>query len=207
MRVTIISGSPRSEKGATELIANNLMMLLRGKAEASKIVAMNYVGRYDNVLADVLVLVFPLRSGAVPTHVMQLMADMEIYCKKGNVGPVVYVIANSSLYEAARCKNAIAIVRNWALRNGASWGGAIGLGGCHVLNSSDKVPSTCLKALVPFAKRIAAVKSKYSFETHKRDTKDIFINPSIPRFLYSLTTRNRWKQRASKNKVELGRAY
>ena len=203
MRVTLINGSPKSDNSASGVIINELVRLLRTQVDVNTIKAMNYIGHYDDIIRDTLVLVFPLYCDGVPSHLLRFMEQMYSHCQSCADKPAVYAVINAGFFEGIQCKPAMDIVKNWANRTGLVWSGGVGIGGGGMIADVQKVPfgkgpkKSIGKALDELARHIA--------EGNSMPAK--YVNHNFPRFLYRWLAHHGWKSQAKKNGTTLGKAY
>ena len=79
---------------------------------------------------DVWILSYPLYAGGVPSHMLQLMENLQAEAEKRSFGSIqVYAVAHCGLYEGMQAHPSLRMVSTWCQRAGFLYGGGISVGG------------------------------------------------------------------------------
>lgn len=184
MKITIINASPRLKKSNSEILKNYLLNYIK-ENEINEYFSFS-IKLDDNIKtdiysSDVLIFIFPLYVDSIPANLLELLIKFE---NKNIINPKtkIYCVVNNGFFEGVQNHLAISQIRCWSKKVNAQWGQGIGVGGGELLSHLEKVPlgqgplKNLGMALQKFSENILLLKSD----------KDIYIDPSYPKFLYFL---------------------
>jgi multimeric flavodoxin WrbA len=215
-KITIINGSPRGEQSGSQMFIKEIKKLLntdelniseicikdkniKGETEAT----------FKEILSsDSLLFVFPLYVDCLPSILLDFMEKLEEYVKINKEGhcPKVYAVVNCGFLEGKQNINAIHIVENFANRIGFKWRFGIGIGAGEFMKSTEnnipmqsKLKVKIYNALVELAEDIKSDKNEIR--------SNLFVSPSIPRFLFLLSGNQFWVSKAKSNNLSKKKLY
>ena len=197
----IINGSPKAKDSGSGRLIEKIGELLERKPtiyHANRLIRReNNVTELSNILkADVLLFVFPLYIDSLPAPLIKLLTIIENEAMNVNgKGPIVYAICNCGFFEPEHNRVAIDTVKNFSAHVGMSWGYGIGIGGGALVASQSKNISPKGSAANVYTVLCELGKD---IESPYKEKRDVFINPTMPRFLYKLVGNLGWYQMAIK---------
>ncbi|HBN86400.1 MAG TPA: hypothetical protein DDZ89_21460 [Clostridiales bacterium] len=205
MRLVVINGSPKKGQGTTATIIRVIKEMI--EADVEEFSAIDYYHKpdtecdstIDRILnADVLLIATPLYVDSLPMPLVVFLQSIEKrITKTGRPLLKVYGICHCGFFEAIHNKVALDILRNFCSRTGFDWqyGVSIGAGvffggNPDPLNGPAKVIYDALHELCEDIKTESDHKSS-----------NVFVQPSIPRFLYKLGGNMGWRVQAKSNGI------
>jgi multimeric flavodoxin WrbA len=205
MNVALINGSPKIGQESNSGI---LLNFLKQKIAPHNIIFNHSINRNslkeeqirEFHIMDVIVIAFPLYCDAPPSHLVQMMVQIENYSKNNTIQkrPYVYVIVNNGFYEGKQNEIALEIMKNWCDRVGFIYGQGIGHGAGEMLPYIKNVPlghgplKNLGRALDEIAKNI----------TNKQEGENIFLSPNFPYIGWKFMATNVfWNGQAKKNGI------
>lgn len=209
MRIALVNGSPKASHSASEVVLRSLRLMLPDSYEMKE-VAMRTTKVSEEDLeqlagCDALVFAFPLYFDGVPSQLLRCLVQMETYFReKPAKGILVYALVNNGFYEGEQNAPAIAMMKNWTLRSGLTWGQGVGLGGGGMLAPMENIAEGqgVKKSLGGALKTVAGnIASRNSAEP-------VFVSPDIPRIVYRVGGNMGWNSQVKAGglkKKDIGR--
>lgn len=203
MGIAILNGSPKKTEGATLVIINLVKEILGEDIEVFQ--GIDFLGKtererkivIDNILkADTLLIAFPLYVDSLPMPLIKTLEAIEKESKNLSL-PKVYGISQCGFYEASQNKTALKIVENFCERLSLRWQFGIGIGAGVLLNHTKDIKHGPTKPIYDGICFLCKDINKNLDE--KRE--NVYISPSLPRFLYKLGGNMMWRKQAKINKV------
>lgn len=200
MKIALINGSPKAGKNNSQYFSDELEKLLLSAEIVSLRINRPQIGeQHQDVLAscDTLVFCFPLYVDAIPSQLLAVLVELEVFLRAEQVTPTVYAVVNCGFYEGSQTHIALDVLRNWAERTGLSWGRGMGIGGGEMLGQLGGVPlgkgpkASLGKALNTLAANIL----------HNEGGENLYLNPDFPRFAFLWMAALGWKRQAKANGV------
>ena len=200
MKIALINGSPKVKRSASEIILNSLKKLfdendtlLEFKLKTPKL----SIRKIEEISkCNVLVFAFPLYIDEIPAHLKDCLYQIEKYLKTNADHNIkVYTLVNCGFYEGKQNLIALSMMENWCKKAGVSWGQGIGIGGGGMLPgmagvSDGQGPKKNMwNTLNTLADNIKNFSS----------SKNIYISPNFPRFVYKLGGDAGWRQQIQAN--------
>ncbi len=84
--------------------------------------------------AQTVVFCLPLYVDGIPSHVLQFMEEMEVFCRQSGLSLRLYCIANNGFIEGRQNEPLMQNFEHFCSRTGLIWGGGVGIGGGVMLN-------------------------------------------------------------------------
>ena len=136
MKTLFINCSPKKQFCASAWFIALQRLFVRGEKVTEKLRTPADHARILTALTDARAVVFalPLYVDGIPSHVLRFMEEMEAYCKKNGLHPVVYCIANNGFIEGRQNEPLMQSFEHFCGRAGLTWGGGVGIGGGVMLN-------------------------------------------------------------------------
>lgn len=136
MTTVFINASPKKKLGASEYLLKVQRLFVRAKKIKEKLMTKADHSRILEKLkdADSVVFSLPLYVDGIPSHVLEFMEKMELFCKEHGISLKVYAISNGGFIEGKQNKGVLDVFKNFCLRSGNEWGGGIGVGGGVMLH-------------------------------------------------------------------------
>lgn len=204
MNILLTSGSPKKDSNpkisssASKTVLLGLGQYLVDMAEPDSVIthrnALDADFAEKAAACDVLVLAFPLYVDGVPSHLLNVMEQLERErILSGETA--VYAVVNCGFYEGEQCELALEMAKHWCDRCGAVWSGGLGFGGGGGLDMMDMAPMGYgpkknlgdeLKALADAVVKGDSIGFRFSH-----------IN--FPAFMYKLGAQSMWRTRAKHN--------
>jgi len=201
MKIAFIYGSPKSKYSASASLLQELKSLLDQDGIAISEYNFNKPSLNEEEMGhlkehDILVFSFPLYVDGIPSHLLNCLTQLETFFASMNEKDIkVYSIVNCGFYEGHQTKLAMEMMENWCLKAGLKWGQGLGIGGGGMMVMIKNVPmgQGPKKSLEkPFRRLANNILNGISEE-------NIFISPSIPRFLYKLAAEMGWRKSIKAN--------
>ncbi len=201
MRIAMVNGSPKLAKSNSSFMLKALEPLINPGNELThyninkKPLTKEQYSELCNM--DILVIAFPLYIDALPSHLFQMLVNLEEYMKAERKKEIyVYAIVNNGFFEGQQSHVAFEIINNWCLRCGLHFGNGIGQGAGEMMGFIENVPlgHGPLKNLGCAMKTLANNIHLRSVEKPK------LFSPNIPRFAWRFSgTHFFWNATAKKN--------
>jgi len=200
--MVIINGSPKTKNSASIMFINKVKKFLDIKPiiyHTTELILQekNSKAISDILNTDVLLFVFPLYVDSLPAPLIKVLTMIEQEAMTSNgKHPIVYAISNCGFFEAEHNRLALDILKNFSIRLGMSWGYGIGIGGGGFVTSQSKNISPKGSAA-----NVYIVLCELSKAMENKDGKklNVFVKPTIPRFLYKSSGNLGWYQMALKH--------
>ena len=200
MKIALINGSPKTGTNNSQYFADEMEKLL-SSCEVIRI-RINRPGisaQNRELLAgcDVLVFCFPLYVDAIPSQLLNVLVELELFFREKQVKTDVYAVVNCGFYEGAQTHIAFDILQNWSARAGLCWCQGVGIGSGEMLGQLGDIPlgkgpKTSLgKALNALAANIM----------QQVGGANRYVNPDFPRFGFLWMASLGWKRQAKANGV------
>jgi len=218
MNILLVNGSPKPGASAS----GSLLETLRAKlGESHRFIETDpkrgRTATREFLEQDALVIAFPLYFDALPSRLLEWMISFEALRATEDPGrsrrqaPAVFAICNCGFHEGIQTRSALRIVRNFALKNGFSWGGGLGIGSGGMVTMLEKVPERAWikrrvsEGIIWIARRIEklAMTDRAGPSTSVESVGDSlrFASHSFPRFAYILAAHAGWRSMARANGV------
>lgn len=205
MKIAFIYGSPKAKNSASASLLQELKSLL----EQEGIIISDYNFNKPSLDKeemeqlkgyDIFAFSFPLYVDGIPSHLLNCLTQLETFFASVNEKDIkVYSIVNCGFYEGHQTKLAMEMMENWCLKAGLKWGQGLGIGGGGMMVMIKNVPmgQGPKKSLEkPFRQLANNILNGISEE-------NIFISPSIPRFLYKLAAEMGWRKSIKANGLKI----
>ena len=201
MKITAISGSPKSEGSVSELIIKQVEQILGEEIQiyhAARTVQSETSPDILNIIlnADILLIVFPLYVDSLPAPLIELLTRIEQIARKGDKKPRVYSIINCGLHESEHNILALDMIKYFTERAGLSWGYGLGIGHGGMLASMGENWSKG-----PAGGVYAAIRDMVGSMREGKGGDNVYVAPKFPRFLYIAAANLGWHMQARKNGV------
>lgn len=195
--VVLLNCSFRGEKSNSNYFLGLLEQQLDVPCERISLAKMKRFDELKSKLAetDALVLGMPLYVDSVPAQVIDLMERLYEEKSEELKKLRVYVVTNLGFYEASQTKIEFAIVKNWCVKMGMTYGGGLAVGAGEMMGSlrnvpMDQGPNTEMGEAIK--KLAAAIKEGTTIE-------DIYTEPTgFPRRMYLMAAQMNWAPQAKK---------
>jgi len=183
MKIKIINGSPKTKKGISSRIIEQMEKLLEGQIETYRVMRLVHAETpqetiADVLAADILLIVFPLYVDSLPAPLIELLTRLESATCHSEAKPKVYAIV-SAAFESSQTFTALEMIEHFACRAGLPWGYGVGIGTSSLLynaggNWEKGMASGTYNVLCDMSANIK----------EKRNGQNIYTAPKFPRFLY-----------------------
>lgn len=192
MKIMIINASPKQKNSNTENFIKHLIAKFpENEAEVYKL---NEIKTGDILNCRSLVFAFPLYIDSLPSELLQFLCLLEK--SDLNKDMMVFAISNNGFIEGTQNQTALDIIKNWCNKIGLKWGQGIGIGAGEMSPVIANIP---LKKSPFFRLEDAFNSFVFNINNHI-SAENIFITPSIPKFLWRLAANNSfWLPKAKKN--------
>lgn len=205
MRIALINGSPKAKENASGWLLEYVKAQFGQDAEATTVHFRRAMAPTEEQLAeltqaDAWLFAFPLYVDGIPGHLLSVLRMLET-AGLANEQRKIYGICNCGFYEGEQNEPALDVLRNWSVKCGYVWSGAVGIGGGGAtlsLTGMGKVGEVLmkpvLKALIGFAERIEKGQMK----------ENVYVSIALPRAIYQFCAHDGWKKKIKANggKVE-----
>ena len=215
-KTVIINGSPKPKESASKMLIEKIQEFLENKPtiyHASGLVRQeDYSEELSNILnSDILLFVFPLYVDSLPAPLIKLLTIIEqeraLIEEKTSMGeqkgidinrklPIIYAITNCGFFEAEHNQIALDIIKNFSSSVGMRWGYGIGIGGGGYIASNSKHISKKGSASNVYN---AFCELGGAMENNIEKKENVFLTPTMPRFLYKFSGNLSWYLMAIKN--------
>lgn len=195
--VILLNCSFRGEKSNSNYFLGLLEQQLTVPCERIALAKMKKFDELKSKLADADALVFgmPLYVDSVPAQVIDLMERLYEEKSEELKKLRVYVVTNLGFYEASQTEIELAIVKNWCVKMGMTYGGGLAVGAGEMMGSlrnvpMDQGPNTEMGGAIK--KLAAAIKEGAAIE-------DIYTEPTgFPKRMYLMAAQMNWAPQAKK---------
>ncbi len=197
MKILFLDGSPKAQNSASV----HFLQALEQRLGQGHEIAWHNARTEDPLFtaADImgsgaLVIAFPLYVDGIPSHLLAFLEGLEKALAQYTPGTPVYALCNAGFYEARQTHLALDMMKLWCEKARLTWGQGIGIGagGMAMAAPVGKGPFTKLgMAFDELAQRI----------TQQGTARNLFIEPSFPRFLYKAMAHMSWRAQARTNGV------
>ena len=144
-----------------------------------------------------MLIAFPLYVDSLPMPLIKTLEAIEKESKNLESLPKVYGISQCGFYVASQNYTALKIVENFCERLNLRWQYGIGIGAGVLLNHTKDIKHGPTKPIYDGICFLCKDINKNLDE--KRE--NVYISPSLPRFLYKLGGNMMWRKQAKINKV------
>lgn len=205
MRIALINGSPKVKESGSGWLLSYVRKHLPEDIEGCqmhlrKAAAPTPDQMEELASADAWLFAFPLYVDGIPGHLLYVLRELE---KADLINPErkIYAICNCGFYEGAQNDPALEILKNWAVKCGYLWGGAVGIGGgggtlsfASMGKVGEMLMGPVLKALRKMADSIC----------NGRVQENNYVSIALPRAIYQFCAHDGWKKKikAAGGKVE-----
>lgn len=200
MRISIINGSPKASKSASESLINMLEGCFINQPDVLHYTASKTTdAEYAQILgSEAIILAFPLYIDAIPSNLFRLMVELERAATSSPPGgALVYAVANNGFYEGKQNRIALDIVKNWCAKAGFRYGQGVGVGSGGMIGALGGVPL----GRGPLKNLGGAFRALASNIEQRKGSENLFINPNFPKFAYAFAATSGWKSLAKANGV------
>jgi len=201
VKVAAINGSPKTKNSAGALIISQMERMLGESIQVYHALQLVCDETPADVLkdilsCDVLLIVFPLYVDSLPSPLIELLVRLESAQTNGTTTPRLFTIVNSGFFEAEQNTLALEMIEHFAHRSGLLWGYGMAIGGGGMLSSMGEnwnrgPASSIYKALRDMADAIRREKC----------SRNVFIKPVFPRFMYMIAADFGMRRLAKRNGV------
>lgn len=143
---------------------------------------------------------YPLYVDGIPGHLLQVLRHLET-AGMSNPNRKIYGICNCGFYEGEQNESALEVLRNWSVKCGYIWGGAVGIGG-----GGATLSLTSMGAIGGFFMRpVSRAVAELGQAAAKERTQEIrYVSIALPRWIYTICAHDGWKKKikAAGGKVE-----
>lgn len=198
MNITYIDGSPKT-KDSTSLY---LLKTLESKMPEGYLPSWIDVRQCQiqpllNLFekSDIIVIAFPLYVDSIPSHLLQMLEDIQPLLSSNPKSVRLYTIVNCGFYDTRQNHIALSIMKVWCKKSGFIWGQGVAAGGGGMAQAAPagRGPAGNLgKALDDLADNII----------NARTSDDLYFEPNFPRFLYKAAAHLGWINQAKKNNLK-----
>ena len=208
INLCIINASPRGRHNSrSDFIINNFINFLSDDVNVTKYYSADILkdsNLFKKIVEnDTLLLASPLYADSLPSSVLRFLYSFDDFIKKqqSNINLNVYGIINCGFLEGTQNKTALQILKNFCVRTNLNWRFGIGIGagealpGLGKINSPKGMNSKIYNALSSLA-------SSIQLENKTSPAQNLFVNPLMPKFMYTMFGNYGWKVQA-KNKFKL----
>ncbi len=211
MKISIINGSPKGKKSASQMIISSMRGFFeteddansQGELEICEMIVNKDKPQCeisDIFDSDALVLVFPLYVDGIPGHLLGFLAKLEASSEKftrADRKPIkVYAVSNCGFYEGEQANVALDIVRNWSNKLGLCYCGGIGIGGGGALQAFENMKAGRGPRAPIDNKLSSLVDSIISGNSLEKNT---YISIGMPRGLYKFGSHSGWRRSIKAN--------
>jgi len=195
MKIALINASPKVGASSSRTLMGMLSKTLSCNYETVELHKPSLSDEQLAVLSDceAWVFAFPLYIDSIPSHLLSCMCQLEEQMQNKNV--CVYAMVNCGFYEGHQTESALAVMENWCIRSGFTWGMGIGFGGGGGLGFLEAVPAGH-GPLTSLGKIQTALSEAIE---QGRSCQNLTTSIDFPRFLYKLGAEQMWKQQCASN--------
>ncbi len=136
MRTILINCSPKKRFCASAYFLSLQRLFVKGEKVKE---TLRTKADHERILhqlekADSVVFCLPLYVDGIPSHVLRFLEEMEAFCKKNDLHPNIFCIANNGFIEGRQNEPLMQVLEHFCIRSGLQWGGGVGIGGGVMLN-------------------------------------------------------------------------
>lgn len=200
MKIALINGSPKAQNGASSFLLEQLRTHLDHENKITMYHLKNPVLALDEMESliehTVWVLAFPLYVDAIPSHLLNCLVQLEEFLtSRQDKDITVYVLANCGFYEGRQNEVALEIMQNWCAKSELNWGQGVGFGSGGMLLMLDRLPF----GQVTYSSLEKTLKTLKDNLQASHSDKEIYLDASIPRFVYKLGIEIGWRRSITAN--------
>lgn len=196
MKIALINGSPKRNHSTSRFLLQELKKRLEKENPIivdhhfkTPYLSQEEIEKFTDY--DVLVFSFPLYFDGIPSHLISCLMTLEaLFTKRGNKNCLVYGMVNCGFYEGLQNRIALEILQNWCVKSNLIWGQGLGIGAGQMLSSLKNVPS----GEGPKKNLDLALRQISTTILRRSSTKNLFINPNLPRLTYKLAGEMQWRK-------------
>ena len=195
--VILLNCSFRGEKSNSNYFLGLLEQQLDVPCERISLAKMKKFDELKSKLvdADVLVLGMPLYVDSIPAQVIDLMERLYEEKSEKLKKLRVYVVTNLGFYEASQTEIELAIVKNWCVKMGMTYGGGLAVGAGEMMGSLRNVPMD----QGPNTEMGEAIKKLATTIKEGAVIEDIYTEPTgFPKRMYLMAAQMNWAPQAKK---------
>ncbi|MCL2337918.1 MAG: NAD(P)H-dependent oxidoreductase, partial [Firmicutes bacterium] len=203
-KIIAINGSPKGDNSISAMLINQISKEINIEMKTLKAIKywnspMNAADISEILLADTLLIVFPLYVDALPASLIKMLKliETELAKHKQQKKIKVFAVCNCGLYEAQQNSVALDIVQNFCVRTGLLWCYGIGIGCGGILTNKNLKWGFMRNTMRALQDIGSAIKN----DTECNSGENTFINPKMPRLFYSIGGTMGWLQQAKRNGV------
>jgi len=200
MKISMINGSQKKGESNSGIILGWLNNLLKDNHTVTMYncgtTALSPDTLKEIITADALVLAFPLFVYTMPSQTLAFLIELETTIKRERADHlIIYTIINNGFYEGKQNNVAFENIKHWCAHAGVRFGGGIGQGAGEMIAQTKDVP---LHA-GPFKNLNNALQALVQSIRVKRPFDIVYLNPSVPQFLWKFMAVRFWNGKARKN--------
>ena len=205
MRIALVCGSPKAKESGSKWLLNYVAKHFGTEVEVVN-VHLHKAAKPDTAQlealsnADAWIVAFPLYVDGVPGHLLYALRELE---KAGLTNPNrhIYGICNCGFYEGAQNEPALDVLKNWAVKCGYVWGGAVGFGGGGGTLSYAGMGKFGQILMGPVPKALASL-AKAAEQGQVMES--VYPTVALPRWIYQFCAHDGWRKKIKANggKVE-----
>lgn len=191
----IINGSPKIKNSASSVLIDMLCSQINETTDIISIHFNNFKTNFGTLWNKYkkVVICAPLYADGLPSHLLEALTINE---KSIHPSTHIYAIINCGLVEGIHAKQALDIIRNFALRCHCIYAGGIGIGGCGGLYEMKE--KNILKL---FSRKINRKMNEFAQIVHSdKQTPNIYTKIGFTRILYKIIANFDWRKRIQKAK-------
>ncbi|MDF2612987.1 MAG: hypothetical protein K0S71_773 [Clostridia bacterium] len=213
-KICFINGSPKTGESCSLYMIDFITKRLEDHFKNYLIVnALSFLkhSNKESVFAEILscdaiVVVFPLYVDSMPSHLLEMLENLDIYYRNHRINPFnppcLYGLANCGFIEGHQNVNALKILRNYSSSAGFKWCGGLGLGGGEMIRSTkDQIPLQSKIALPIYQALCTLIESIKNLNAIEADTATLFANYNFPKWLFMFMANRFWITSAKSNGI------
>lgn len=145
--------------------------------------------------ADVLLIAFPLYVDSLPMPLIRVLVELEQEAKVVKPLPKVYAVCHCGFYESSQNETALRIIKNFCSRAGLDWQYGLGIGAGVFFGMTDDPSKWPAKTVYDALQKLSAD----VLSNQGNQAENVFVTPSVPRFIYKAGGNFGWKAQLRKN--------
>ena len=146
--------------------------------------------------AEAFVLGMPLYADGAPAQAVELMENLYAQAKNQFPAKPVYAVTNLGFYESRQIHLLLEIIKNWCVKMGMTYSGALAIGAGEMMGSLRNVPLN----QGPNKQMGAGMKKLAEAICAGKAIEDIYVQPScFPRAFYMMAANAGWNSQRKEN--------